>query len=99
MAIVSVEGEVTRTFYGGLGAAVVEKFTKRDGSEGKDYFTAFFNEPHGLSEGDTGTFRGTFSAKIREYDKDGETRQAVDKTLNSTKFTRKDSAPPSDTPW
>lgn len=87
MAFISIKnGKVNRTFYDGKGASVVEEFTKRDGETGKKYYTAFFEEPHGLSEGDTGTFSGLHSARIREYEAEGEIRQSLDVVLNNARF-------------
>lgn len=87
MAYVIVDGEVTRTFFEGKGVAFKETFKKRDGSEGAAYYSAFFQEPHGLAEGAKGTFKGNLSTKAREYeDKDGQPRTSVDVTLNNTKF-------------
>lgn len=77
---------VDRTFHGGLGVAFHEEFTKRDGTTGKMYFSGFSEQPHGLSEGDRGTFKGNLSVKAREYEKDGEIRTSVDVTLNNLKF-------------
>ena len=92
MAIIVVQAEVTRTFYNGKGAGLKETFKLRDGSEGAKYYSAFFEEEHGLSEGDRGKFSGLLGTKVSEYEKDGETRHGVDVTLNSTRFERDDSA-------
>lgn len=87
MAFAIVNGTVQRTFFEGKGASVKETFTKRDGTEGASYYTAFFESPHGLSEGDTGKFSGLLSAKSREYEgNDGQTRHSADIVLNSAKF-------------
>lgn len=88
MAILNIRNaEVTRTFYNGLGAGLKETFTLRSGEEGARYFSAFFEEPHGLSEGDKGDVSGLFSAKVNEYQtKEGETKHGVDVTLNSARF-------------
>ena len=87
MAWLSIpEAEVTRVFYNGLGAGLKETFTKRDGEISAKYYTAFFKEPHGLSEGDIGKFGGIHSAKLNEYEKDGEIRTNVEVTLNDTRY-------------
>ncbi len=87
MAFTIVNGTVNRVFFEGKGASVVETFSKRDGTEGKSYYTAFFDAPHGLSEGATGKFSGLLSTKAREYeDKEGNPRTAVDVVLNSARF-------------
>lgn len=93
MAFAIVNGTVNRVFYNGQGASVVETFQKRDGTEGKSYYTAFFDAPHGLDEGVAGKFSGLLSAKSREYeDKEGQTRTAVDIVLNSARFEAADSS-------
>ncbi len=56
MAFAIVNGSVNRTFFEGKGASIKETFTKRDGTESASYYTAFFDAPHGLREGDTGKF-------------------------------------------
>lgn len=96
MAFAIVNGTVQRTFFEGKGASVKETFTKRDGTEGASYYTAFFDAPHGLSEGDTGKFSGLLSAKSNSYEKDGETRHSADIVLNSAKF---EAAESEDTPF
>lgn len=98
MAILNIRNaEVTRTFYNGLGAGLKETFTLRSGEEGARYYSAFFEEPHGLSEGDKGDVSGLFSAKVNEYTtKDGETKQGVDVTLNSARFSPSDDQPEDD---
>lgn len=97
MAFTIVNGTVNRVFFEGKGASVVETFNKRDGTEGKSYYTAFFDAPHGLSEGATGKFSGLLSTKAREYeDKEGNTRTAVDVVLNSARF---EAEAPSDSPF
>lgn len=87
MAIAIVNGTVNRVFYNGQGASIKESFTKRDGTEGASYYTAFFDQPHGLDEGATGKFSGLLSTKIRDYDdKDGNPKQSLDVVLNSARF-------------
>lgn len=93
MAIITIKNaEVTRTFYNGLGAGLKETFKLRNGEEGVKYYSAFFDEAHGLSEGDRGKFSGLLGTKVSEYEKDGETRYGVDVTLNSTRFEADESA-------
>lgn len=101
MAIVNVKNAtVARTFYNGLGASIKETFQKRDGSEGASYYTAFFDKPHGLSEGDTGNFSGLLSVRAREYEnKDGDTVTTADAILNSARFEPTDGGSDSDAPF
>ena len=87
MAILNIRNaEVTRTFYNGLGAAFKETFQLRNGETGARYYSAFFENPHGLTEGDRGNVSGLFSAKVSEFEKDGEVRHGVDVTLNNARF-------------
>ena len=87
MAIISIRNaEVTRTFWNGKGAGLKESFRKQDGEEGARYYSAFFDEEHGLSEGDRGNFSGLLGTKVSTYEKDGETKYGVDVTLNSARF-------------
>ena len=58
MAFITVTGEVTRTFWNGQGAGIKESWTTNDGDERAAYYSAFFDEPHGLEEGDAGKFSG-----------------------------------------
>lgn len=91
MAFITVNNaEVVNTFYNGQGAKLKETFKKRDGSEGSAYYSAFFNEPHGLAVGAKGKFNGQLGVKASSYEKDGETKHGVDVTLNGTQFTPSD---------
>jgi hypothetical protein len=97
MAFAIVNGEVNRVFYNGLGISIKETFQKRDGSEGAAYYTAFFDQDPGLSEGTRGKFSGLLSAKAREYDgANGERKISADIVLNSAKFEPEDAG---DTPF
>lgn len=95
MAWAVVNGTVERTF--GKGVAVKETFQKRDGTEGAQYYTAWFDDESGLAVGDTGKFSGFLSAKLNEYEKDGETRRHAEIVLNNTRFEAED--PAGDTPF
>lgn len=59
-------GTVENVFFDGKGARIKESFTKRDGTEGATYVTAFFEEPHGLQIGDAGKFQGAISVKAEQ---------------------------------
>lgn len=97
MAIINIRNaEVTRTFYNGKGAGLKETFKLRDGSDGARYYSAFFDEEHGLSEGDRGNFSGLLGTKVSTYEKDGETKYGVDVTLNSARFEAGDGGSASD---
>lgn len=86
MAYVIVDGVVDRTYFEGKGVTFHEEFKKRDGETGKAYFSAFFDSPHGLSEGDKGTFKGNLSVRLREYEVEGQTKYSADATLNNAKY-------------
>lgn len=86
MAFISVEGEVNRVFYNGLGISVKETFTRRDGEPGASYYTAWFEKDPGLSEGDRGKFSGLFVVRKSEYEKDGEMKVGIDVSINNTRF-------------
>lgn len=86
MAFVIVNGTVDNVFYEGKGLKIKESFTKRDGSEGASYYSAFFEAPHGLNVGDSAKFSGLLGAKGRTYDKqDGSVGVSADLTLNNAK--------------
>jgi hypothetical protein len=86
MAFTEVSGTVTRTFFNGKGAEVVESFTKKDGSEGKSRYSLWFAAEHGLREGDTGKWRGALSVAVDEWvDKESVTRHSAKVSLNGTK--------------
>lgn len=89
MAYITVSNAtVTRTFWNGKGAAIEERYTRRDGEAGVQRYSAFFENEHGLSEGDEGRFNGQLGAKVDEWtDKDGNVRHSVNLTINSTSFT------------
>ena len=85
MSFIEIAGTVTRTFYNGKGAEVIETFERKDGSEGKSRYALWFKEPHNLNEGDTGKWRGTFSVTVDEWEKEGETRHTAKVSLNGAK--------------
>ena len=90
MAFINVTGEVTRTFWNGQGAGIKESWTTNEGEERAAYYSAFFEEPHGLEEGDAGKFSGRLGVKPNTYEKNGETKHGVDVTINATRFTPAD---------
>lgn len=85
MAFTEVEGTIARTFFNGKGAELVEAFKKRDGSEGSKRWALWFKEPHGLIEGDGGKFRGSHNDEIDEWEKDGQKRHTIKRSLNDTR--------------
>lgn len=89
MAITKVQGAVTRTFFDGKGAEVTESW-QQGGETRTRKWAAFFEEPHGLSEGDQIEVSGMHGDKIDEWEKDGETRRTVKRTLNRARLTTSD---------
>lgn len=105
MAITKVQGAVTRTFFDGKGAEVTESW-QQGGETRTRRWAAFFEEPHGLSEGDQIEVSGMHGDKIDEWEKDGETRRTIKRTLNRARLATSDepSAPesqnaPESAPW
>lgn len=85
MAITTVKGAVTRTFYNGKGAEVTESYTLQ-GKEWKKRWTAWFEAPHNLIEGDQVEVSGMHGDEIDEWEKDGEKRQSVKRSLNKARI-------------
>ena len=98
MAISTVEGKVGRVFFDGKGAEIVEEFTVR-GEQVKKRWAAFFDAPHGLSEGASVKVSGMHGDKIDEWpDKETQqTRRAVKRTLNKARIEGQMQEPPSGT--
>lgn len=83
MAKVSLNNvQVSRVFWQGKGAQVVETYTTKDG-ERQTRYALFFDEPHGLSEGSVISVEGLLSATVDEFEKrDGTTGHAVNFKIN-----------------
>ena len=101
MAILSwKEVTVKRVFYNGLGAEFVETFQTRSGEQGEKKYSAFFEEPHGLSEGQVGNVSGLLSVKARLWERDGEPPVPMaDIVLNSPRFEAAEGGGDSDSPF
>ena len=84
MAFTTVTGKIGRTFYNGLGAEVVESW-QQNGETFTKRWSAFFEQPHGLSEGAEVTVSGIHGDKIDPWEKDGEVRHSIKRTLNKVK--------------
>lgn len=91
MAFVTVQGTVGRTFFDGRGAEVVESWESRGETHTKRW-SAFFEEPHGLVEGDRVEVSGQHSDKVDTWEKDGQSRHAVKRTINRAKVKNTTSA-------
>jgi hypothetical protein len=85
MAFSTVEGKVSRVFFDGKGAEIVEEFTVK-GKDMTKRWTAWFDAPHGLTEGSTVKVSGLHSDEINEWEKDGETRRSVKRSLNKARI-------------
>jgi hypothetical protein len=83
MAFIEITGTVSRVFHNGKGVDVVEVFTKRDGTDGMQKFTLWFDEAPGLTVGDTGSWRGSHSVKVDEWTgNDGGIRHSAVVSIN-----------------
>jgi hypothetical protein len=87
MAITTVEGKVGRVFFEGKGAEIVEEFMVK-GKEMSKRWTAWFDAPHGLSEGSTVKVSGMHGDELNEWqDKEsGETKRSVKRSLNKARL-------------
>lgn len=84
MAKVTVDGTVARTFYDGRGAEVVEEFTVK-GELRKVRWACWFDAAHGLSEGQAVSVSGLHSDQVDEWEKDGQTRHSVKRSINKAR--------------
>ena len=89
--------QVTRVFWEGKGAQVVERYTSQ-GSERTTKYSLFFDEAHNLAEGSVVNVEGLLSATVDEYDKrDGSGKgYAVALKVNKPRVTAVDSPVMSD---
>jgi hypothetical protein len=84
MAFITVTGEVTRTFYNGRGAEITESF-QAGGKDIKKRWACWFENEHGLAEGQTVEVSGIHSDQVDSWEKDGETKYTVKRSINKTK--------------
>lgn len=91
MAKVSLNDvQVTRVFWEGKGAQVVEKYTTKNG-ERETRYALFFDQPHGLQDGQIINVEGLLSANVDEFTKrDGSTGHAVNLKLNNPQVSKVD---------
>jgi hypothetical protein len=83
--------QVTRVFWEGKGAQVLERYKTQFGDKEQRY-SIFFDEPHGLAEGALITVDGVLGVKIDEYQtKQGETKQGIAITVNKPQVRKVDS--------
>lgn len=89
MAKIIVENATVKrvfTSQHGWGVSVYETFKKRDESEGRNYFTLWFKDAPGVEEGQVVSASGFHSARVREYESNGETHQTADVSVNSARL-------------
>ena len=84
MSYATVEGKVSRVFYEGKGAEVIETFTAR-GKEISKRWTAWFEAPHGLREGDVVKVSGIHGDEVDKWQKDGEERVTVKRSISRSR--------------
>jgi hypothetical protein len=96
MAFVTVTGKVSRVFYQGKGAEVTESFQVRGETKQKRW-TAWFDTEHGLVEGDDVELSGLHGDELNSWEKDGETKYSVKRSLNKAKV--KSSSAAVEEPW
>jgi hypothetical protein len=96
MAKITVTGAVGRVFYQNKGIEVVESYKAQNGDIKTRKFTAWFDAPQNLTEGQTGTFSGNLSATIDEWtnqdgspklDSSGKPGRSVKLQINNATFT------------
>ena len=88
MAIVQLKDvTVSRVNRTGNGVKVLEE-SNTNGKTYKTYFSVWFTEPHGLSEGDKVSLSGFLGARIGEpwTDRDGNTRTSVELSVNNPRL-------------
>ena len=88
MAIVQLKDvTVSRVNRTGNGVKVLEESTS-NGKTYKTYFSVWFTEAHGLSEGDKISLSGFLGAKIGEpwTDRDGNERTSVELSVNNPRL-------------
>ena len=88
MAEVRIEdGKITRVFHEGRGAEVTESWLSRSGEPVQQRWAAWFEAPHGLSEGDTVTVVGRVGVKVEEWkDKQEQVRHSAKLSLNDARI-------------
>lgn len=84
MAKVTVEGKVGRTFYEGRGAELIESFTVKGEPRSKRW-SCWFDEPHGLTEGQVVTISGLHGDEVDSWEKDGQPRHSVKRSINKSR--------------
>ena len=88
MAEVRIEdGKITRVFHEGRGAEVTESWLSRSGEPVSQRWAAWFEAPHGLSEGDTVTVVGRAGVKVEEWkDKQEQVRHSAKLSVNDARI-------------
>lgn len=87
-------GLVEKAFSGGRGYAVSETFKKQDGTDGKQRFKVWFDEPVSIAEGSRVDVSGVLSAKVVEFDGNNGPAQIAELSLNKARLGESKSAAP-----
>lgn len=93
MAFVTVSGRVNRVFFNGRGAEVIESFQVK-GQTVQKRWTAWFEEAPNLSEGTDVELTGLHSDELNSWEKDGETKYSVKRSLNKARVKSSSDRPP-----
>jgi hypothetical protein len=94
MATVTIKSAQVARIIEGHGFAAAETFKKRDGSEGKSYYTVWSDAR--VAVGDTVSISGLLGVKLEEYTtRDGERKQTAAASINNAevKVLETDEAP------
>lgn len=90
MAKITIENAIVDRVFTtqyGVGVGVHETFDKKDGTEGKNYYTLWMKEDPSLEQGQVVSASGFLGTKVREYqDRDGNDRQTVDVSVRAARL-------------
>lgn len=96
MAKITVNGAVGRIFYENKGVEVIESYKSQSGELKTRKYTAWFDQPQNLSQGQSGVFEGNLSATIEAWknpdgtpklDNTGKPGQSIKLSINGATFT------------
>ncbi len=92
MATVTIKSATVARIIEGYGFSVAETFKKRDGSEGKSYYT-IWTDAKFLAVGDKISVSGLLGVKVDEYtNRDGELKQIAAVSINNAEVKLLESA-------
>lgn len=100
MAFITAKGTITRIFHNGTGAELTESWNGREGKPMSKRWTAWFEQPHGLQEGETVELTGVHGDGVDEWqDKEQQTRHTVKRSINKAQVRGDRQAPPAQDSW